>query len=112
MPVNLAQYRGLVRTITIREIISHNRSNLYSGINLQQFLSVELLINISKTLFSPASIKEWNILDSDIRSSESLNVFKIKVLKFMRPKANFFFNWLNPKGVKLITRLRLLLIHL
>ena len=32
------------------------------------------------------------MLDSDIRSSESLNVFKNKVLKFIQPKANSFFN--------------------
>ena len=52
------------------------------------------------------------MLDSDIRSSESLNVFKSKILKFIRPKAKSFFNYLNPKGVKLITRLRLGLSHL
>ena len=52
------------------------------------------------------------MLDSDIRNSESLNVFKSKVLKFVRPKANSFFNYLNPKGVKLITRLLLGLSHL
>ena len=52
------------------------------------------------------------MLDSDIRSYESSNVFKSKVLKFIRPKANSFFNCLNPKGVKLITSLRLGLSHL
>ena len=46
------------------------------------------------------------MLDSDIRSSESLNV-----LKFIRTKVNSFFNCLNPKRVKLITRLRLGLSH-
>ena len=65
-----------------------------------------------KNSFFPATIKEWNITDSDIRSSESLNVFKSKVLKFIRPKTNSFFNCLNPKGVKLITRLPLGLSHL
>ena len=64
-------------------------------------------MSISKPLFFPATIKEWKMLDSDIRSSKSLNVFKSKVLKFIRPKANSFFNWLNPKRVKLITILRL-----
>ena len=52
------------------------------------------------------------MLDSYIRSSESLNVFKSKVLKFIRPKTIFFFNRLNPEGVKLVTRLRLGLSHL
>ena len=65
-----------------------------------------------KNFFFPATIKQWNMLDSDIWSSESLNVFKNKILSFIRPKANSFFNYLNPKGVKLITRLRLGLSHL
>ena len=65
-----------------------------------------------KNSFIPVIIKEWNKIDSDIWSSESLNVFKSKVLKFIRPKANTFVNCLNPKGVKLITRLRLGLSHL
>ena len=39
-----------------------------------------------KNPFFPGIIKEQNMLDSDIRSSKSLNVFKSKVLKFIRPK--------------------------
>ena len=44
-------------------------------------------------------------------------IFALKVLmfskaKFIRPKANFLFNCLNPKEVKLITRFRLGLSHL
>ena len=65
-----------------------------------------------KNSFFPATIKEWNILGPDIRSSESINVFKSKILKFIRPKANSFFNLLNSKWVKLIIRLRLGLSHL
>ena len=52
------------------------------------------------------------MLDSDILGFESLNVFKSKVLKFIRPEANSMFNCFNPKGVKLITILRLGLSHL
>ena len=65
----------------------------------------------SKTFF-PATIKEWNMLDSDIRISESLNVFKSKILKFIRPKANSFFNCSSLRGVKLIARFRIGLSHL
>ena len=63
-----------------------------------------------KNPFFPATIKDWNMLD--IRISESLNVFKSRILKFIRPKENSFFNFLNPKGVKLISRLRLGFSHL
>ena len=65
-----------------------------------------------KNFLFPRNIKERNMLDSDIRSSESLNVFKSKILKFIRPKANLFFNCLNPERVKLITRLRLGVSHI
>ena len=34
-----------------------------------------------KNSFFPATIKKWNMLDSDIRSSENLNVFKSKSCK-------------------------------
>ena len=69
-------------------------------------------MNIPKNVFFPTTMKEWNVLDSDIWSPESLNVFKSKVIKFIRPKASSFFNCPDPEGVKLITRLRLGLSHL
>ena len=52
------------------------------------------------------------MLDSDIPSSKSLNGLISKILKFIQPKANSLFHYLNPKGVKLITRLRLGTNHL
>ena len=51
MPVNLVQYRWTAGACNNREIISCNRSNLYSGINLQQFLPVHLLLSSIKFLF-------------------------------------------------------------
>ena len=65
-----------------------------------------------RAFFFPATIKEWNMFDSDIPSSKSLNGLISKVLKFIQPKANSFFHYINPKGVKLITRLRLGTSHL
>ena len=47
-----------------------------------------------------------------IRNSESLNSFKSKVLKFIRPSENIIFPCNNPKGIQLLTRLRLGLSHL
>ena len=51
--------------------------------------------------------EEWSKLDVDIRSSECLNVFKNEATNSIRPEASSFVNCLNPKGEKLITRLRL-----
>ena len=59
-----------------------------------------------------STIIEWNKLDSNIRNSETLNTFKIKILKFIKPTANGSFGCHNPIGVKLISRLRLGLSHL
>ena len=57
-------------------------------------------------------IIEWNKLDHNIRNSSSFNIFRKKILKFIRPSVNSFFNSHNPKGIKFITRLRLGLSHL
>ena len=50
---------------------------------------------------------EWNKLDLNIRNSESLSSFKSNVLKFIRPSKNSIFLCNNPKGIQLLTRLRL-----
>ena len=47
------------------------------------------------------------MLDSNIQSSESSNVLKSRILKFIWPKVNSFLNYLYPNGVKLITGLQL-----
>ena len=65
-----------------------------------------------KNSFFPSTIIEWKNLDSDIRNSENLALFKKRILAFIRPPANSTFHCLNPNGLKLITRLRLGLSHL
>ena len=57
-------------------------------------------------------VTEWNNLDKSIRNSESFSIFKKNILQFIRPSPNSIFNCHNPKGVKLLTRLRLGLSHL
>ena len=68
--------------------------------------------NFFRTSFFPSTITEWNKLDRDIRNSDSLNVFKLPLLKFVRPVANSVFEINNPYDLKLLTRLRLGLSHL
>ena len=57
-------------------------------------------------------ITQWSKLDSNIRNSETLNIFKSKILKFIRPTAGSIFGCHNPIGAKLLTKLRLGLSHL
>ena len=68
--------------------------------------------NYFKNSFIPSTVIEWNKLDLDIRNSVSLISFKSKVLKFIRPSENSIFLCNNPKGIQLLTRLRLGLSHL
>ena len=66
--------------------------------------------NFFKNSFFPSTVIEWNKLDPNLRSATSLSVFKKNFLKFIRPSPNSVFNC--HKGIKYLTRLRLLLSHL
>ena len=55
---------------------------------------------------------EYNKLDSDIRNSNSLSVFKLSLLEFVKPVAKSVFEISNQYGLNLLTRLRLGLSHL
>ena len=68
--------------------------------------------NFFRNSFFPSTITEWNKLDRDIRNSDSLNVFKLSLLKFVRPVANSVFERNDPYGLKLLTRFCLGLTHL
>ena len=48
----------------------------------------------------------------EIRKSDSIGIFKKRVLSLIRPLPNKISNSHNPQGLKLLTRLRLGLIHL
>ena len=65
-----------------------------------------------KNTFFPSSILEWNKLDVSLRNSASYNVFKNSILKSIRLSPNKIFQCHNPKGIKLVIRLRLGLSHL
>ena len=53
-----------------------------------------------------------NKLDLSIRNSTSLNVFKGRLLQFVRPLENSVFTCHNPIGIKYLTRIRLGFSHL
>ena len=62
-----------------------------------------------KNFFFPSTVIEWNKID---KKSESLDIFKKNVLKFIWPSQNRFYDCHNSKGIKLLTRLRPGLSHL
>ena len=41
--------------------------------------------NFFQNSYFPAAIKEWNKLETDIRKSESISMFKKRILSFIRP---------------------------
>ena len=83
--------------------------NTRNANNIPQF---KVKHNFFKNSFFPSVVIEWNKLDLNIRNSENLFIFKKKLLKFIRPSGNSVFKCHNPKGIKLLTRLRLGLSHL
>ena len=64
-----------------------------------------------KYSFFPSTLKDWFNLD-DKRNSESILVFKSRLLSLIRAVQNSVFNIFNPKGLILQTRLRLGFSHL
>ena len=60
-----------------------------------------------KNTFFPSTIIEWNKLDWEIKNSESIVIFKQRILSFISSSANSTFNRRNPRGIKLLSRLRL-----
>ena len=59
-----------------------------------------------KNTFLPSAVLEWSKLDPSLQNSASYNVFKNSILKCIRPSRNTIFQCHNPKGIKLVTRLR------
>ena len=59
-----------------------------------------------KNSFFPSAVTEWNKIDKNIRKSESFNIFKKNILRFIRPSQNRVYNCHKPNGIKLLTTLR------
>ena len=88
------------------------RSTPYATRTVGNIPLIKTKHNFFKNSFFPSAIIEWNNLDTNLKNSKSISVFKEKILNFIRPSPNSFFGCHNPKGIKLITRLRLGLRHL
>ena len=57
--------------------------------------------------FFPSTITEWNKLDLGICNSTSINIFKDRLLQFLKLLGNSVYKCHNPIGIKYLTRLRL-----
>ena len=57
--------------------------------------------------FSPDSVGTWNRIGFEVREIISLNVFKKKMLVFVRPQQQSIFGIHDPIGIKRLFQLRL-----
>ena len=59
--------------------------NFYStrSSQIDNISNIKTRSNFFRNSFFPSTITEWNKLDRDIRNSNSLNVFKLSLLKFV-----------------------------
>ena len=65
-----------------------------------------------KYSFFPNSLSKWSQPAPEIQNSESIVVFKSKLLCFIRPSKRSTFSVNDPEGVKYLTRLSLRFSHL
>ena len=65
-----------------------------------------------KYSFFPSTLKDWFNLNEYIRNSESIAIFKNRLLSLIRPSQSNVYNIFDPIGLKLLTRLRLGFSHL
>ena len=84
----------------------------YNTRNTDEITLFRTIHNFFKNSFFPSTVIERNKLDSNLQSATSLNAFKKKLLKFIRPSPISVFNSQNCKGIKYLTRLRPGLNHL
>ena len=90
----------------LRDIIP-STTRRYSSRNENNIPLVRVNNNYFMNTFFPSTITDLNKLDLSIRNSASLNVFKGRLLQFVRPLENSVFTCNNPIGIKYLTRLRL-----
>ena len=118
------KWRRLFRKLYLFYKILHSKSPSYlfkliqknnnpyasrSALN-NQILFLNIKINFFKNSFFPAVIPEWNNLG--IRKSYSCHIFKNLILKFIRHKPKRISSTQNFEGLKLLTKMRLVLSHL
>ena len=95
----------------LSDIIPSTTKRYYSK-NANNIPLVRANNNYFMNTFFPSTITEWNKLDLSIRKSSSLNIFKSRLLPFVRPLEDSVFTCHNPTGITYLTRIRLGFSHL
>ena len=96
----------------LTELLPIEKSTCYNFRSNDSLMFPYIRTKQFKSTFFPSCIFNWNQLNPDIKNSSSLEIFKRALLKFIRPKAANVYKIHHPRGLKLLTRLRLGLSHL
>ena len=64
-------------------------------------------INCFKYFFFPSTLNDWFKLDLNIISSDSISIFKSRLLSLIHPIQTNIYNIFDPKALTFLTRLRL-----
>ena len=88
------------------------RNSAYSTRNHVNILLFKTNHNFFKNSFFPSTIIEWNNLDPYLRNSDTYEISKNSILKFIIPSPNSVFECCNPQEIEFLTRLRPGLSHL
>ena len=75
------------------------------------FLLFKVRHGFFKNSFFPSTVIGWSKIDKNIPKSESLDIFKKSILELIRSSQNRVYDRHNPKGIKLLARLRVGLSH-
>ena len=59
-----------------------------------------------KSSFYPSCLSEWEKLEPELRLSSSVSMFKKKILAIIRPSPKLVFGVYDPKGISILTQLR------
>ena len=87
------------------------KSHQYITRNVSDIATYQCRTDAFKFSFFSWTINDWNKIDIKIRNSP-YSVFRNYMLNEIRPKPSPLYNIHNPPGIKLLTRLRLVLSHL
>ena len=80
----------------VNKLLNPNHSGFMPGDSY-----IHQLISINH--FFRSTLNDWFSLDINIRNSESISLFKSRLLSFIRPVQNNIYNIFDPEGLKFLT---------
>ena len=105
----LAQFYKIMNDLTpsyLKEPVPEPRRLLFGSRSTNVLPLIPCKTDRYSNSFYPDAVKRWNEIDVELRSTQSLKLFKSALLKIIRPKKKTIFDVHNPDGIKRIYQLR------